>query len=202
MDKVEQVRQSIRPNTLYLHGERSAYLVSPLPFNTQRQGVVKLLRTIEWTVQPLQPVTSASDGEGIVWEVIDCQPPPEQIAHTKKGEVIIPWAGCYDEVRPSRRLWRLFKIAQDALDKIEQWLIAKIESQVKPSDDDELMPVVGDAERFGRLEQKFDQLAQKQINLEAWAQENNTSPAGKCERLQAVVDQQQQSMQGMFDQQM
>ena len=55
-DQAENVHQMLKPGTLFLpQGNRSLFLVGPVPFGLDRMAVAKAMQLIGWKCKPLQP---------------------------------------------------------------------------------------------------------------------------------------------------
>ena len=83
------VHKSVKPDAPFLPGgPKQQYLMGPMPFGTDRAGVAKACRDMQWEVRPLQPISSMA-GRGSMWVVQSIDTPPTSLVSMTHGEVVI-----------------------------------------------------------------------------------------------------------------
>ena len=83
------LHESLRPGSTYLpNGPRLNWLVGPVPFGTDRNGLTKALKSLPWEVKVLQP-TQTLAGKGTLWAVQSISEPPATIIPMSHGDAVI-----------------------------------------------------------------------------------------------------------------
>eukprot|EP00438_Fugacium_kawagutii_P019810 Skav227905 [mRNA] locus=scaffold146:48742:58424:- [translate_table: standard] len=70
------VHQQFRQEAPYVNpGTSQVYQLSPLPWGTSRQSLLKLFKLWQWPAVPTQPAGRAASGDGIIWLAKASSPP-------------------------------------------------------------------------------------------------------------------------------
>ena len=225
------LHKAIRPDAVYLsNGARQNYMVGPIPYGTDRKALSKALSLSDWEAKPLQPVSALTGERGVMWSVVAvCEPPPN-ILSMSHGDVVItkskdvaqdvskamkPVAApstislCGAGGKASAQRVGLTAAAESIHQlesKIESAVLAKL-PQVVAMDQDDV------SERVQQLETRFNQMAQRQQQLETVVHDQGAQQTAQLSQMQSQLnaqgqqlaghmDAQQQHIQNMFDSQM
>eukprot|EP00438_Fugacium_kawagutii_P025942 Skav207667 [mRNA] locus=scaffold1857:195285:199649:+ [translate_table: standard] len=83
------VHARIRPDTAFLSmGNRQQFMIGPMPFGADRAAITRAMKTLQWDIKPLQPVSSLPN-KGNMWVVLTVCEPPENLVRMDHGEVMI-----------------------------------------------------------------------------------------------------------------
>ena len=86
----QEIHTKHRPDTPLLLGQnKMIYTLGPLPYNTTKAAVSKLLKAWQWEARPLQPRGRSQDGNGIQWTIQATSDPSHWIYVLQHGDVLI-----------------------------------------------------------------------------------------------------------------
>ena len=85
-----EIYATLFPNRIFVPCKPTdIYVMEPLPIGTQKFGVAKLIKAMNWAAKPMQPKGSSSGS--LAWLVAAQNPPNENVVLTDSGEVMITW---------------------------------------------------------------------------------------------------------------
>ena len=80
----------IRPEQVFLPaGDRMTFLVGPMPYGTLRSSLTKTLGDFGWTVRPLQPVSTGTQVQGLMFRVQAIAEPPKKVLRMSHEDVVV-----------------------------------------------------------------------------------------------------------------
>eukprot|EP00438_Fugacium_kawagutii_P032582 Skav236448 [mRNA] locus=scaffold1758:10664:15883:+ [translate_table: standard] len=83
------VHSRVRPDTAFLSsGQRKQFLVGPMPYGADRVAIAKAMKSLQWDIKPLQPVSSVPS-KGSMWAVLAVDDPPQNLVQMEHGEIMI-----------------------------------------------------------------------------------------------------------------
>ena len=80
----------IRPDQVFLpQGDKSTFLVGPMPYGTPRSSLTKAMSEHGWAVRPLQPVSTRTNVPGLMFRVQAISEPPCKVMRMSHGDVVV-----------------------------------------------------------------------------------------------------------------
>lgn len=85
-----ELHRTLKPDSPFIaNGEKTHFVVGPLPFGTTKKAMQKLFEQWGWIAQPIHPCGRSQDQKGLMWKVVSGCSPQHLVYTLAHGDVMV-----------------------------------------------------------------------------------------------------------------